>query len=415
LDRSSLSHLREQGAGFGEPAPRLDAGPGRRTDRWLGALLKHGFGDAPLRFALRDGTVLREPPGPTVASVVLRDRGALLALLWDPAVRFGDAFASGRIEIEGDLVGAIEAAYAALERGGRRFRVRAGGHSRRESRQNVHRHYDLGNDFYRLWLDERMVYTCAYYPDPGLSLEQAQVAKLDHVCRKLRLRPGETVVEAGCGWGGFALHMARTCGVSVRAFNISSEQIRYARDWAAREGLARQVEFVEDDYRAIRGRYDAFVSLGMLEHVGPGDYGTLARVIDRCLGPQGRGLVHFIGRDQPRPLNPWIERRIFPGAYPPTLAEALERVAEPARVSVLDVENLRLHYARTLSEWRERFESAADALRARYDERFVRTWRLYLAGSEAAFKAGWLQLFQVLFARRGATDLPPTRAFLYEP
>jgi cyclopropane-fatty-acyl-phospholipid synthase len=385
------------------------------TDRWLGALLRRVFGDIPLRFALRDGTVLLEPSSAPAAAVVLRDRRALLALLWDPAVRFGDAYASGRIEIEGDLVAALEAAYAALEGGRRRFHTRAGAHSRRASRTNVHRHYDLGNDFYRLWLDERMVYTCAYYSDPALSLEQAQLAKLDHVCRKLRLRPGEAVVEAGCGWGALALHMARRYGVSVKAFNISSEQVRYAREWAAREGLQRRVEFVDDDYRAIRGRFDAFVSLGMLEHVGLGNYETLGRVIDRCLERRGRGLLHFIGPDQARPLNAWIRRRIFPGAYPPALGEALQGVLGPAGVSVLDVENLRLHYARTLFQWRERFESAAEQVRLRYGDRFTRTWRLYLAGSEASFRAGWLQLFQVLFARRDCQDVPWTRAFLYQP
>jgi cyclopropane-fatty-acyl-phospholipid synthase len=397
--------------------PRLtwEAAPRPSTDRWLAALLRRVFGDVPLRFALRDGTVLLEPASAPVAAVVLRDRRALLALLWDPALRFGDAYASGRIEIEGDLVAAIETAYAALERGRRRAHVRAVAHSRRASRENVHRHYDLGNDFYRLWLDERMVYTCAYYPEPGLDLEHAQLAKLDHVCRKLRLRPGETVAEAGCGWGALALHMARHYGVSVKAFNVSSEQVRHAREWAAREGLADRVEFFEDDYRAIRGRFDAFVSVGMLEHVGLGSYEDLGRVVDRCLGPQGRGLLHFIGQDRPRPLNAWIRRRIFPGAYPPTLAEALAGVAEPAGVSVLDVENLRFHYARTLAQWRERFEAAADRVRLRYGDRFVRTWRLYLAGSEAAFRAGWLQLFQVLFARREARDLPLTRAHLYEP
>jgi cyclopropane-fatty-acyl-phospholipid synthase len=396
--------------------PRL-AAPGLRhpgLDRWLGALLRRTFDDARLRFVLRDGSVLHEPALAPAAVVVLRDRRTLLGLLWEPAVRFGDAYASGRIEVEGDLVAGIEAAYAAVERGRRGRRVRGAGHSLRASRANVHRHYDLGNDFYRLWLDERMIYTCAYYPDPAASLEQAQLAKLDHVCRKLRLRPGEAVVEAGCGWGALALHMARRYGVSVRAFNVSAEQVRYAREWAAREGLERQVEFVEDDYRAIRGRFDAFVSVGMLEHVGLGNYETLGRVIDRCLERHGRGLLHFIGQDRPRPLNAWIRRRIFPGAYPPALGEALQGVLGAAGMSVFDVENLRLHYARTLCQWRERFESAADAVKVRYGETFLRTWRLYLAGSEAAFRSGWLQLFQVLFARRGAQDVPWTRAFLYE-
>lgn len=383
------------------------------VDRWLGALLDRVFHDAPLRFELRDGTLVRTCEQP-VASVVAKDRPSLLALLVDPEEHFGEAFVTGRIEIHGDLVATLEAAYRAIDRAGARG-ISPRGHSLRESRRNVHRHYDLGNDFYRLWLDERMVYTCAYFERPGWSLERAQVAKLEHVCRKLRLSPGETVVEAGCGWGALALHMAREHGVRVRAFNVSHEQIAYARRQAEREGLAEQVEFVEDDYRRIEGRYDAFVSVGMLEHVGLGDFGTLGALIGRCLDPRrGRGLLHFIGRDRPTALNAWIRRNIFPGAYPPTLAQAIERVIEPAGMSVQDVENLRLHYAETLAHWLARFETAAREVRLRHGEEFTRGWRLYLAGSQAAFRTGSLQLFQVGFGRGDANDLPRTRAGLYD-
>ena len=249
-----------------------------------------------------------------------------------------------------------------------------------------------------------MVYTCALFPDAGRSLEDAQIAKMDLVCRKLRLQPGERVVEAGCGWGSLALFMAKRYGVTVRAFNISAEQIAYARERAAREGPRGRVEFVEDDYRNVRGRYDVFVSVGMLEHVGLADYPTLGGVIDRALDRRGRGLLHFIGRNQPAPLNPWIRKRIFPGAYPPTLREVFEHVLEPHEFSVLDVENLRLHYAKTLEHWRRRFNDASEQVAAMFDETFVRAWRLYLAGSQAAFTTGSMQLFQVrVRARRRAT------------
>ena len=229
----------------------------------------------------------------------------------------------------------------------------------RAARENVHQHYDLGNEFYRLWLDREMVYTCAYFPEPDCALEEAQIAKMDLVCRKLGLRPGERVIEAGCGWGSLALFMAREYGVTVRAFNISAEQIAYARDRAKAERLLDRVEFVEGDYREVRGECDAFVSVGMLEHVGLADYPTLGGVIDRSLTEPGRGLLHFIGRNRPGPLNPWIRKRIFPGAYPPILAEVFGNVLEPWDLSVLDVENLRLHYAATLAHWRRRFDAAA--------------------------------------------------------
>ena len=218
--------------------------------------------------------------------------------------------------------------------------------SLRAARDNVHHHYDLGNSFYQQWLDQELVYTCAYFERPEMSLDEAQRAKLDLVCRKLQLRPGDTVVEAGCGWGALALFMARHYGVRVKAFNVSTEQLAFARDRAAREGLTDRVEFIDDDYRNVRGTYDVFVSIGMLEHVGLAHLHTLADVLGRTLRRDGgRGLLHFIGRDTPCPLNPWIRRRIFPGAYTPTLAEVTRRVLEPAGMSVVDVENLRLHYA----------------------------------------------------------------------
>jgi cyclopropane-fatty-acyl-phospholipid synthase len=257
-----------------------------------------------------------------------------------------------------------------------------------------------------------MAYTCAYYPTPDASLDEAQVAKMDHVCRKLRLSPGEAVIEAGCGWGSLALHMARHYGVTVRAFNISGEQISFARDAARRTGLSGRVEFVEDDYRNASGRCDAFVSVGMLEHVGLDNYGELGAVISRCINADGRGLIHTIGRNRPAPMHPWIERRIFPGAYPPSLWE-MGAIFEPYDLSVLDVENLRLHYARTLAHWWDAFERSRDQVAAMFDERFVRMWRLYLAGSVTAFRMGQLQLFQVVFAPGRSNALPWTRAHLY--
>jgi cyclopropane-fatty-acyl-phospholipid synthase len=297
-------------------------------------------------------------------------------------------------------------------------RVRAvlsSANSLNNARRNVHHHYDLGNDFYALWLDPEMVYTCAYFPDPALSLDAAQRAKLDLVCRKLRLQPGETVIETGCGWGALALHMARHYGVRVRAFNVSKEQLQYARARAIRENLSTRVEFIDDDYRNASGVYDVFVSVGMLEHIGLRHLRSLGTVLRRTLKRDGgRGLLHFIGRDVRRPLNSWIRRRIFPGGYPPTLAEVTTHVLAPAALSVLDVENLRLHYARTLALWSERFANAKDEVRSRFGPEFTRAWELYLAGSEAAFTTGWMQLFQIVFAPRESAPPSWTRSDPYE-
>jgi len=318
--------------------------------------------------------------------------------------------------VEGDLVEVLvqlfEAPPSALQRLAGAWRQRRGSsNTRNGSRRNIHRHYDLGNEFYALWLDAQMVYTCAYFPNPGSTLEEAQRAKLEHVARKLWIQPGERVLELGCGWGALALHLAREHGARVTAYNISSEQIRFARERARREGLDDRVSFVEDDYRNARGSYDAVASVGMLEHVGARNHRVLGQVIDRCLREDGRGLLHSIGRVRPLPMNPWIERRIFPGAYAPTLSEMGDLLGR-FDLAVLDAENLRLHYAKTLEHWLERYEKNVDAVCDRFGESFVRAWRLYLAGSIAAFRTSSLQLWQLVFARHRA-EIPWTREHLH--
>ena len=281
----------------------------------------------------------------------------------------------------------------------------------RAARENVHRHYDLGNDFYRLWLDREMVYTCAYFPTPDASLEEAQIAKMDLVCRKLRLRPGERVVEAGCGWGALALHMARHYGVTVRAFNISAEQIALR----ARAGGARRARRPR---RVRRGR--------LPEHQ--------RRSTTRSCRSACSSTSAWPTTDARRRHRPLAGRDTAAGCCTSSAATGRRRSTRgsasasfPARIrrrcarcsstcssrtdfSVLDVENLRLHYARTLEHWRQRFDDAARRGRAAmFDETFVRAWRLYLAGSQAAFTTGSMQLFQVVFARGSSNEIPWTR------
>ncbi len=403
------------------PQPAGSRANGRESleARLLRRLLA-GIGEPPLDFLFGwTGERVEARPGPAAATVRIADRATLAGLLADPQVRFGDAYSEGRIEIDGDLIELMNVVY----RGGlareEPIPQRIAGWVRRPrrntlegSRDNIHHHYDLGNDFYALWLGETMAYTCAYFPRTDAGLDEAQVAKMDHVCRKLRLSAGDSVVEAGCGWGGLALHIAGRYGAKVRAFNISKEQIAFARRRARELGLDGRVEFVEDDYRNIRGRYDAFVSVGMLEHVGVENYAALGRVARGSIGASGRGLIHSIGRNRPGSLHPWIEKRIFPGAYPPSIGQMMQ-LFETTDLSVLDVENLRLHYALTLRHWLRRYDASADRVREMFDERLVRTWRLYLAGSVAAFESGVLQLFQVIFTGRENNDVPLTREYLY--
>ena len=405
----------------------LPSGPAAATapasiDGRLLRYLLQSLGDPPIRVSLWNGDTVSPAAGDPVAHLRVTSRAGLLKLLVDPEFQFGECYCDGAVEVEGDLVGLLEMLIRALSETSssapaprrliERLRRRSA-NSTAESRNNIHHHYDLGNAFYALWLDRQLSYTCAYFPSPEVTLEVAQIAKMDHVCRKLRLQPGEHVVEAGCGWGALALHMATRYGVHVKAFNISREQIAHAKERARGLDADGSVEFIEDDYRNIHGRFDAFVSVGMLEHVGRENYQELGGLIDRVLEPDGRGLIHSIGHLQPDPLNAWIEKRIFPGAYPPSLREMLE-VLEPCRFSVLDVENLRLHYALTIEHWLQRFDAARDLVKDMYDERFVRAWRLYLCGAQAAFRAGEMQLFQVLFARGRSNRVPWTRAGLYD-
>ena len=424
-DADLLKPLKRQaaGVGLGECMPAAGKGLGPPSfDGHLIRLLLAGLGNPPIRFTLWTGESAAGT-GRIVGGLQIANRSTLLKLLINPDRYFGEAYSDGAIEVEGDLAKLAEAVYVSRPKSRTRYHEGFNrmaswiGRRRRNTlsraRDNIHHHYDLGNDFYSLWLDQQMSYTCAYFQTAEMTLEQAQTAKMELICRKLRLRAGESVVEAGCGWGALAIHIARRYGARVKAFNISREQVEYARSRARSLGVEGHVEFIEDDYRNIGGRHDVLVSVGMLEHVGPGHYGELGRLIDRCLANHGRGLIHSIGQVQCRPLNAWIEKHIFPGAYPPTLRE-MASIIEPQGFAVIDVENLRLHYALTLSHWLRRFEAESERVRKMYDERFVRAWRLYLAGSLAAFKTGQLQLFQMLFSRASSNDVPWTRAYLYE-
>jgi cyclopropane-fatty-acyl-phospholipid synthase len=410
---------------LGIPNYYLEQSSGNVTalDKWLTRKIQELINDAPISFVLWNREEIRPANTRPVAKLHINSRSAIIQLLINPEYHFGDLYCIKAIDVEGDLPMLLHHCYRALRYGNKPWvtglfagmrRFRRATNSIAKSRQNIYHHYDIGNDFYKLWLDRAaMQYTCAYFPDPEMSLEDAQIAKMHHICRKLQLRPGQTVVEAGCGWGGLARFMAREYGVRVKAYNISHEQIEYARKQAGQEGLNSEVEYVEDDYRNITGEYDVFVSVGMLEHVGLENYGALSEVIDRCLKDGGTGLIHTIGRNEPGLMNPWIEARIFPGAIPPSLSQMMT-LFEPRSFSVLDVENLRLHYARTLKHWLARFEQHRDQVQQTYDEIFVRAWSLYLAGSVAAFTSGTMQLFQVLFTRPLNNDLAWSRSHLYK-
>jgi len=270
------------------------------------------------------------------------------------------------------------------------------------ARRSVQRHYDLGNDLYQAMLGETLVYTCAYWKWAA-DLDDAQRAKLDLVCRKLALKPGMKVLELGCGWGTFARHAAATYGVHVTGYTVSREQFALGTE------LCRgfPVELHLADYRTARGTYDAVVSIGLLEHVGPKNHRIYMETVDRCLRPRGVAFVHTIGSNRSQILiDEWFHRHVFPNAAIPSLAQitaAMDGMFVPE-----DVHNIGPHYDRTLLAWARNFECAWPRLRARYGERFRRVWRYYLLSSAGAFRARFMQLYQIVMTRPG-TPQPECR------
>jgi len=392
-------------------------------DRWLVKKMVTVVGSPPVRISLWDGIEVTPPCENPVAVMIYCDRGALFKTILDPELHWGDLYSAGRVLFEGNMADFMQATFDGISGLGRPCFLRRAvlwlGHRSifntfDKAKENIYHHYDIGNEFYKLWLDkEEMQYTCAYFSKDDMTLEQAQAAKLHHVCHKLDLKPGDTVVEAGSGWGGLARFMAKHYGVNVKAYNISKEQVKYARQRAEEEGLSEQIEYVLDDYRNIQGNFDVFVSVGMLEHVAIRDYEELGQIIKRCLKPDGRGLIHAIGRTVKGPMNAWIERRIFPGARPPALSQMMQ-IFEPNTIAVYDVENLRLHYSRTLEEWVQRYEEHIEEITEMMDDEFIKTWSLYLYGSIAAFNSGELQLFQVVFHNAKSHNVPWSRDYIYD-
>jgi cyclopropane-fatty-acyl-phospholipid synthase len=277
---------------------------------------------------------------------------------------------------------------------------------------NVHRHYDLDEELFRAFLDRGMHYSCAYFRDADMSLESAQLAKCNHIARKLLLEPGHQILDIGCGWGGLALHLAETVGVSVVGLTLSSEQLRVARAEAERRGITDRVEFRLQDYRAHHGQYDRIVSVGMFEHVGRRNFRRYFEQLKQQLRPRGVALLHTIGSTRPpNSTNAWFRRHIFPGGHIPSLS-TISAAIEHTGLKMGDLEILRPHYALTLKEWNRRFQIQRAHSAAKKGERFCRMWEFYLVTSQTAFEHGDLVVFQ---AQLGGNDapIPATRDYLY--
>jgi cyclopropane-fatty-acyl-phospholipid synthase len=362
-------------------------------------------------------------PGRTI-TIRIWDKKVERQLFLNPRLRLGEAYMDGRLTVEdatlydlldllaGNIAMTPPSALSPLYDGwGKAFRIFQQYNPAKRAQANVHHHYDLSKTLYDLFLDSDRQYSCAYFTAPDQTIDEAQAQKKRHIAAKLLLRPGQRVLDIGCGWGGLALYLAKECAVEVTGITLSTEQLEVARHRAAAAGLAERVKFELIDYRKVEGVFDRIVSVGMFEHVGVVHYPTYFRKVRELLAPDGVALLHSIGRaDGPGSTNPWLRRYIFPGGYSPALSEVTP-VVERTGLFVTDIEILRLHYAETLKRWRARFLANRERVRQLYDERFCRMWEFYLAASEIAFRHQGHIVFQMQMAKKVET-VPLTRDYI---
>jgi cyclopropane-fatty-acyl-phospholipid synthase len=402
--------------------------------RFLEALrARLGAGGLPLRIVFWDGEAFDFAPAPAV-TIALSSRRLLRRFLTGDMGRLAEAYVAGELAVDGRVEDVLRVGIALAERLGkapvlRRLTLLAARLPRRQSKARdaaaVRYHYDVSNEFYRLWLDRHMIYSCAYFITGAEDLDTAQEQKLDHICRKLRLAPGERLLDIGCGWGGLLNWAAAHYGVSGVGVTLSRPQAELARERAAQSGLTERLEFRVEDYRDIagEGEFDKIVSVGMYEHVGIANLPRYFATIARLLKPGGLMLNHGItagdrdGRAQGPPGGEFIDRFVFPGGELPHISRALYEIAG-AGLEIVDVEDLRPHYPPTLKHWVRRLEAAREAAIAAAGIERYRIWRLYMAGMAHAFDRDWLSVAQVLAIKplpRGPAPRPWTRQYQYVP
>ncbi len=397
----------------------------RLFDRMLDHIVQTGD----LHVTLPDGQGRRygNGRGPRV-SITFHDPDLPRRMIINPDLALGEGYMDGSVVIENDdLYGLLSIAVTNIARqrkpiwwqrpfvGLRRsLRWVQQFNPVGRAQANVAHHYDLSGELYGLFLDEDRQYSCAYFRHPGVTLEQAQIDKKNHIAGKLLIEPGMKVLDIGCGWGGMGLTLARDYGAQVVGVTLSREQHALARKRAEEAGLADRVDFRLMDYRQVTERFDRIVSVGMFEHVGVPHYREYFNHVHRMLNPDGVALIHTIGRASPPGYtSPWIAKYIFPGGYVPAMSEAFAAI-EKERLFATDVEIWRLHYAETLKHWHDRFMANIDEARALYDDRFCRMWRYYLVASELTFRLNTQVVFQFQLAHR-QDAVPLTRDYLYAP
>jgi cyclopropane-fatty-acyl-phospholipid synthase len=395
--------------------------------------------DAALKRLIRHGTLtLTEADGrqrvygtPTPGwpdlGLVLHDKGVPGKIARNPSLGFAEAYMDGRLDVAGgdimEFIGFVRRnnpwdsgrdldnpgllAKMRLAIVGRLNRINA----RAASRRNVAHHYDIDDRLYDLFLDSNRQYSCAYWAEGITTLDQAQIAKMNHIAAKLALAPGQSVLDIGCGWGGLAIHLHKVSGAKVHGISLSKEQIGYAKAWARREGVDDAVTFSLTDFRDVEGKFDRIVSVGMFEHVGTRNFPAFFRQVHNRLTPDGVMLLHSIGRAAPPAVTDDFTRKyIFPGGYIPSLSETIAAI-EPCKLMIADCEVLRRHYAPTLRAWYDRCVAHHDRIVELFDERFYRMWLFYLVGAATGFEHASLVNFQLQLVR-DRDAVPITRDYI---
>ena len=351
-------------------------------------------------------------PGPDV-TMQLTDPTLYRTLFFNPELHAGEAYMDGRMSFPGSSLRAFLTLFSMnrlslgnqpmqrvlrrVSRGLKRFQQ---ANPVGKAQQNVAHHYDLGNAFYKMFLDAEMFYSCAYFRDESETLEQAQRNKCRLIAAKLNLKPGQKVLDIGCGWGGMAKYLAQIADVQVTGVTLSKEQHALAAERIKAAGLDNRVEIRLQDYREVREKFDRIVSVGMFEHVGVGHYGEFFAKVNDLMHDNGLMLLHSIGHmSPPGTASPWLRKYIFPGAYSPALSEVFPAV-ENNSLWVTDLEFLRVHYATTLKHWHQRFEANREAVALMYDERFCRMWEFYLISAEMMFRTGSQEVFHMQLSRK---------------
>jgi cyclopropane-fatty-acyl-phospholipid synthase len=384
--------------------------------------LSNNLSEIPFEVRFWNGEAERFGEGAPSFVIIFRHEGAVKHIFARGSMGFAEEYVAGNIDIEGDLCQLVrlgmdsrfqDMKLSLKTKSEILFRHIASLNTIKRSPKNIAHHYDLGNNFYKLYLDESLTYSCAYFKNRNDSLESAQQQKYEHICRKLQLKEDETLVDIGCGWGGMLLYAAEHYGVKGLGCTLSVHQAEFAKEKVVKKGLEKSITILLEDYRNIKGQFDKFVSIGMFEHVGKRLIATFMEKTKAILKPGGIGLLHSIGKERDTVGDPWTMKYIFPGGYLPVLDHVIQTMGENGLVPE-DIENLRLHYAATLDIWGKRFDAHAEEIEKMFDQKFVRMWRMFLYGSAASFRWGDIRLYQILFANGLNNSLPLTREHVYQ-